>query len=273
VSEELTYQKIWDTLSSVDCNEYTEKKGNLTYLSWAWAWGILMEHYPSSTFEFADNETHDDGSMTVHCTVTIGECQRSMWLPVMDYKNAAIKSPNARDISDNKMRCLTKTLSLLGLGHYIYGGEDLPSSSKQPAKPKAEPKPEPKPEPKLKSVPVKKSKDISPLEKRMSQQNTLIASATSENIKGVIDFIYMTIASFSLPPEGSEKKAGDPDTVAGWIDKFTSSGENKKTLITLYNAGFKEEVQELNARLDKIRALEIEQLYELLRKQKEKKNG
>ena len=187
----------------------------------------------------------------------------------MDYKNAAIKSPNARDISDNKMRCLTKTLSLLGLGHYIYSGEDIPSSSKQPAKPKVEPKPEPK----LKSVPVKKSKDISPLEKRMSQQNTLIASATSENIKGVIDFIYMTIASFSLPPEGFEKKAGDPDTVAGWIDKFTSSDENKKTLITLYNAGFKEEVQELNARLDKIRALEIEQLYELLRKQKEKKNG
>jgi len=277
VSEELTYQKIWDTLSSVNCNEYTKDKGNLTYLSWAWAWGILMEHYPRSTFEFADNETHDDGSMTVHCTVTIGECQRSMWLPVMDYKNAAIKSPNARDISDNKMRCLTKTLSLLGLGHYIYGGEDLPSSSKQPAKPKVEPKPEPK----LKSVPVEPIvKEVNPLEKRMADQKKHVQNlqkagtkATPENIKGVFDFIYTTIVSFSLPPEGSEKETDDPDTVAGWIDKFTSSGENKKTLITLYNAGFKEEVKELKSRLDKIRALKIEQFYELLRKQKEKKNG
>ena len=83
-----------------------------------------MEHYPGATFEFADNETHADGSMTVHCTVTIGECQRSMWLPVMDYKNSAIKSPNSRDISDNKMRCLTKALAVFGLGHYLYAGED-----------------------------------------------------------------------------------------------------------------------------------------------------
>ena len=281
MSEELTYQKIWDTLSSVNCNEYTKDKGNLTYLSWAWAWGILMEHYPRSTFEFADNETHDDGSMTVHCTVTIGECQRSMWLPVMDYKSAAVKSPNARDISDSKMRCLTKALGIFGLGHYIYANEDLPSSSKQPEKSKAEPKPEPKPEPKLKSVSVEPIvKEVNPLEKRMADQNKHVQNlqkagtkATPENIKGVFDFIYMTIASFSLPPEGSEKEIGDPDTVAGWIDKFTGSDENNKTLINLYNAGFKEEVKELKSRLDKIRALKVEQLYELLRKQEEKKNG
>jgi hypothetical protein len=125
----LSFQDIWEALSSVDCNKHTEKKGNLTYLSWAWAWGILMEHYPMATFKFGDNETHADGSMTVHCTVTIGECQRSMWLPVMDYKNAAIKSPNARDISDNKMRCLTKALAVFGLGHYIYAGEEIVNAS------------------------------------------------------------------------------------------------------------------------------------------------
>ena len=28
---------IWKTLSAIDCSKYVEKKGNLTYLSWAWA--------------------------------------------------------------------------------------------------------------------------------------------------------------------------------------------------------------------------------------------
>jgi hypothetical protein len=266
VSEETTYQEIWQTLSSVDCNEYTEKKGNLTYLSWAWAWGILMEHYPSANFEFADNETHADGSMTVHCTVKIGECQRSMWLPVMDYKNAAIKSPNARDISDNKMRCLTKTLSLLGLGHYIYSGEDIPSSSKLPAKPKAESKKAPTTKAKLKQP-------STPLEKRMAKQKELVAGATPETINKVMDFVFKTIFYFALPPEGTKAKPGDPKTVAGWIDQFTSGNGNKKTLVELYNVGFKEEVQALNKRLDTIRVLEKEQLYKLIREQKEKLNG
>jgi hypothetical protein len=34
-------KKIWDTLSKVDVSNHVEKKGNLTYLSWAWAWGVL----------------------------------------------------------------------------------------------------------------------------------------------------------------------------------------------------------------------------------------
>jgi|GEM_PF-2164915 hypothetical protein len=264
-SEEMTYQNIWNTLSSVDCNEHTDKKGGLTYLSWAWAWGILMEHYPMATFEFSDNEAHADGSMTVHCTVTIGECQRSMWLPVMDYKNAAIKSANSRDISDNKMRCLTKALALFGLGHYIFAGEDTVNagSNAQTVKAQAE-KPPPakaKPKPPL------------PLEARMSKQKELVAGATPDNITNVMDFVFRTIFHFALPPEGTEQKEGAPETVAGWIDQFTSSNGNKKTLVELYNAGFKEEVQALNKRLDKIRSLEIEELYQLLREQKEKENG
>jgi hypothetical protein len=57
------------------------------------------------------------------------------------------------------------------------------------------------------------------------------------------------------------------------VDRFTSSNGNKKTLVELYNAGFKEEIQSLNKRLDKIRALEMEQLYSLLNEIKETENG
>lgn len=260
-SEELTYQKIWQTLSSVDCNEHTEKKGNLTYLSWAWAYGILMEHYPMATFAFGDNEIHADGSMTVHCTVTIGECSRAMWLPVMDYKNQAIKSANARDISDNKMRCLTKALALFGCGHYLYAGEDIPTATKVEAKQKPVPVPAPIP------------KKLSTLEIRMQQQKSLVATATKENIDEVMDFIFHTIINFSLPPEGADIGPSDPKTVAGWVDKFTSSSGNKRTLIELYNAGFKDEIKGLNTKLEKIRALEIEQLRQHLNYKQEKSNG
>jgi hypothetical protein len=49
-----------------------------------------------------------------------------MWLPVMDFRHKAIANPDARAISDAKMRCMVKCFALFGLGHYIYAGEDLP---------------------------------------------------------------------------------------------------------------------------------------------------
>jgi hypothetical protein len=132
------YKDVWDTLSKVDVSKQIEKKGNLSYLSWAWAWGILMQHYPDSYFEFKEPTILPDGTVEIWVTVTVsdGEKQasRSMWLPVMDHRNNAIQHPDARKISDTRMRCLTKCLAILGLGHYIYAGEDLPTQpeSKSP---------------------------------------------------------------------------------------------------------------------------------------------
>ena len=50
----------------------------------------------------------------------------------MDYRNNAIENPTARQISDTKMRCLVKCMAMLGLGHYIYAGEDIPQESDSP---------------------------------------------------------------------------------------------------------------------------------------------
>jgi hypothetical protein len=49
---ELNYRDVWKTLSSVNVNDRADKKMNLTYLSWAWAWGTLMEHYPFASYSF-----------------------------------------------------------------------------------------------------------------------------------------------------------------------------------------------------------------------------
>ena len=141
----MTHETIWKTLSSIDVNTKTEKKGNLTYLSWAWAWGELMNHFPMATYTFTEWEypegqsyvtkdvlIYSDGTCSVECELRIGELARKMWLPVMDYKNQAITNPTARAISDTKMRCLVKCISMFGLGHYIYAGEDLPQSDNNP---------------------------------------------------------------------------------------------------------------------------------------------
>lgn len=119
---------VFSKLSKIDVSKHVEKKGQLSYLSWAWAWGVLMEHYPDANYSFGENEIHADGSVTVHCSLTVDNIARAMWLPVMDNRNKSIQNPTSRDISDAKMRCLVKAIAMHGLGHYIYAGEDLPRS-------------------------------------------------------------------------------------------------------------------------------------------------
>ena len=130
--KELTYKEVWDKLSKIDCSEKIEKKGKLTYLSWAWAWGVLQEHYPQAQYLFYQGEDdvpyvrYPDGTGEVRCRVSIVNLTREMTLCVMDFKNNAVKNPNSSQVNNSKMRCLTKCLAMFGLGHYIYAGEDLP---------------------------------------------------------------------------------------------------------------------------------------------------
>jgi len=123
-----THKEIWNTLSKVDCSEHTESKNGLTYLSWAWAWGMLMNYYPHSKFSILPEEHMQDGTVMCNVEIHIDECTRSMWLPVLDYRNKAIVNPSAWNINTTRMRVLTKCIGLYGLGHYIYAGEDIPSS-------------------------------------------------------------------------------------------------------------------------------------------------
>lgn len=131
----MSAKQIWNTLSAIDVSNHVEKKANLSYLSWAWAWGTLMKHYPDARYTF-DDRTFPDGTMEITCSITIfsDDCNptsRYMWLPVMDNRNKAIANPDAFQINTAKMRCLTKCLAMFGLGHYIYAGEDLPEAEQE----------------------------------------------------------------------------------------------------------------------------------------------
>src|SRR5210317_669043 len=126
--------EIWTTLSKINVNENIEKKGNLSYLSWTWAWSTLMEHFPDSYYHFEDRKI-ENGTVEITCILTIHKgdqsVSRHMWLPVMDHKNNSIVNPSSRMISDAKMRCLVKAIGIMGLGLYIYAGEDLPAAEKE----------------------------------------------------------------------------------------------------------------------------------------------
>ena len=143
--KELTYKDVWDKLSKIDCSDKIEKKMNLSYLSWAWAWGVLQEHYPQAQYIFyqGDNDVpyvqFPDGTAEVRCRVSIDNLSREMWLPVMDFKKNAVQNPNSMEVNFAKMRCLTKCLGMYGLGHYIYAGEDVPSEDSDTVE-KAKPK-------------------------------------------------------------------------------------------------------------------------------------
>jgi hypothetical protein len=118
-------------LLTLNVNEHTEKKANLTYLSWAWAWAEALKADAKASFKvemFGDKCFMDiNGTAMVWVTVTMFDKPMTCQLPVMDHRNKAIVNPDAFQVNTAIMRCMTKALSLHGLGLYIYNGDDLPS--------------------------------------------------------------------------------------------------------------------------------------------------
>ncbi len=147
-------QTVFERLSAINVNEHVEKKDNLTYLSWAWAWSETKRACPDATYKILETEYDDALGFMCHTTVTIEGETLEMWLPVMDGKNKSMKkqaytystyrgdkqveAATTFDINKTIMRCLVKNLAMFGLGIYIYAGEDLPEGE-------ITKKPEPKP--------------------------------------------------------------------------------------------------------------------------------
>lgn len=127
-------------LNSINVNEKTEKKGNLTYLSWAWAWGEVKKLFPDATYTIYENENgwnyHTDGrTCWVKTGVLVNGIEHIEYLPVMDNRNNSIAADKVTSFDVNKaiQRSLTKAVARHGLGLYIYAGEDLPEGETPPA--------------------------------------------------------------------------------------------------------------------------------------------
>ena len=133
-------------LSRINVNEHTEKKNGLTYLSWAWAWDVLMSHYPDSYTAInrpvnTDMPYWTDGNTCwVDVSVTLvwngNERVRSEVFPIMDYKNKSIPADKVTsfDVNTALQRAWTKCIARHGLGFYIYAGQDLPNEEAEQQK-------------------------------------------------------------------------------------------------------------------------------------------
>lgn len=143
-------KSVFETLFEINVNGHIEKKKDLTYLSWPYAWAEVKKKYPNATYKihlFGEKQLpyvfDENVGYMVFTDVTINDLTHTMWLPVMDSANKTMKSAcytyNTKfkkdipveaatmfDVNKTIMRCLVKNLAMFGLGLYIYSGEDLP---------------------------------------------------------------------------------------------------------------------------------------------------
>lgn len=138
-------KSVFATLNAINCNEHTEKKGNLTYLSWAWAWQMVKQNYPGATYTIYEDANGtpyftDGRTAWVKTGVTIEGIEHIEYLPIMDFNNRSIPLDKITSTDMNKtiQRSLTKACARHGLGLYIYAGEDLPEKEAETSAPQGE---------------------------------------------------------------------------------------------------------------------------------------
>lgn len=117
--------KTFNELRLINVNEHTERKGKFTYLSWTWAVDQLLQNDPAATWTFGD-PVYFNETVMVFCTVNAFGKSMTCQMPVLNNTNKAISNPDAFAVNTAMQRALVKTISLFGIGLYIYAGEDLP---------------------------------------------------------------------------------------------------------------------------------------------------
>lgn len=157
IKENNENKNIFKTLNDINVNDKTQEKIGLRYLSWAWAWSILKQHYPNAFMTIytrkvvtkeSETTSEQDGTVKVKevtyendvpyftdgktCYVKVGvtieDIEYTELLPVMDNRNNAVALSLVTMTAVNKaiQRCFVKACARAGLGLYIYANEDLP---------------------------------------------------------------------------------------------------------------------------------------------------
>lgn len=139
-------ENYFKELNAVNCSDKVEKKGNLSYLSWAWAWAEVKKKFPDATYTIYEDAGgcfyHTDGrTCWVKTGVTVNGVEHIEYLPVMNNRNRSIplEQVTSFDVNTSIQRSLTKACARHGLGLYIYAGEDLPEDERPTSE---QPKPE-----------------------------------------------------------------------------------------------------------------------------------
>ena len=159
-----TKNTTFEELLNLDITSKVETKGKgkqaQKYLSWTYAWEKIKTTFPDANYKVLCNVDGmpyftDDFGVMIRTEVTVNDETLSMWLPVLDGANKALKReaytykvkkyegtyPNAKfngnyedkevvaasmfDINTATMRCLVKNFAMFGLGLNLYMGEEF----------------------------------------------------------------------------------------------------------------------------------------------------
>ena len=127
-------KSVFDKLSAVKVSEKVEKKGQLSYLSWAHAWAYAKKLYPSLkrvVYETEDGMNYftDGNTAWVKVGVDIDGIEYIDYLPIMNTsgrpRSIKLDQITSFDVNTSIQRSTVKALALHGLGLSVYAGEDL----------------------------------------------------------------------------------------------------------------------------------------------------
>jgi len=137
MSENANY---FSKLASTPVRDKIERKGNLDYLSWANAWSMLKTAHPDAqriVYEsaFTGNNYFTDGKTAyVKVGIVVNGLEHIDYLPIMDFRNAAIPVEKVTSMDVNKaiQRSTAKAIAMHGLGLSLWTGEDIPDGQPEP---------------------------------------------------------------------------------------------------------------------------------------------
>jgi hypothetical protein len=142
----MSNKSVFEQLSSLNLASKVEKRGNLSYISWATAWAECKKLFPDMTRTVYESETgmnyfSDGATAWVKVGVTINGQEHIDYLPIMNHMNKSIPlaSLTSFDVNKSIQRSMVKALALHGLALNIYAKEefmDTPEVAKVTAKPK-----------------------------------------------------------------------------------------------------------------------------------------
>lgn len=126
---------VFSVLNALNCNEHVEKKDNLSYLSWAWAWQMVKSHFPDASYTIYEspdgwNYLTDGRTCWVKTGVTIAGLEHIEYLPIMDQYNhpSGTPAPSNHDIFfTSKLREACVLMDIKLADHIIVGEEEYHS--------------------------------------------------------------------------------------------------------------------------------------------------
>ncbi len=120
-------------LTSINVKDKVEKKGRFDYLSWAYAWAIVKDRYPSANRIVYESEHTglnyftDGNTGYVKVGIIINAIEHIDYLPIMGHNNKSLTTEEITSFAVNKtiQRSTVKAIAMHGLGLSLWAGEDL----------------------------------------------------------------------------------------------------------------------------------------------------